>query len=149
MSGAPFDKLRMIGEESSARTEGGGDEVVLRAVKRFYNLGVKPEWWKLAPMQTASWDALGALIAERDPHCRGVVLLGLNQPMERLIDGFAAAAHPIVRGFMVGRTIWGEASREWLAGTIDDPTLIDRTASHFGQLVEAWRKTRNDPRSNI
>src|SRR6218665_2923243 len=26
------------------------DEVVLRAVKRFYNLGVKPEWWKLAPM---------------------------------------------------------------------------------------------------
>ena len=111
-------------------------QTVLRAVKRFYNLGVKPEWWKLAPMQAASWAALGALIAERDPHCRGVVLLGLNQPMERLIDGFAAAAtHPIVRGFMVGRTIWGEASREWLAGTIDDAALIERTASRFGQLV--------------
>ena len=125
------------------------DEIVLRAIKRFYNLGIKPEWWKLAPMQAESWRALGALIAERDPHCRGVVLLGLNQPMEHLIDGFAAATHPIVRGFMVGRTIWGEASREWLAGTIDDATLIDRTASRFGQLVQAWRKTRNDPRSNI
>ncbi len=125
----------------------GDDAAVLRSVKRFYNLGVKPEWWKLAPMQAASWAALGELIAERDPHCRGVVLLGLNQPMERLIDGFtAAAAHPVVRGFMVGRTIWGEASREWLAGTIDDAALIERTASRFGQLVEAWRATRKDSR---
>jgi 5-dehydro-2-deoxygluconokinase len=134
------------GFDTSART-GEGDAVVLRAIKRFYNLGIKPEWWKLAPMQAASWAALGALIAERDPHCRGVVLLGLNQPMDKLIDGFAAAAtHPIVRGFMVGRTIWGEASREWLAGTIDDAVLIERTASRFGQLVEAWRATRKDSR---
>ncbi len=135
------------GFDTSARTESGGDDIVLRAVKRFYNLGINPEWWKLAPMQAVSWAALGALIAERDPHCRGVVLLGLNQPMERLIDGFAAAAtQPIVRGFMVGRTIWGEASREWLAGTIDDAALIERTASRFGQLVDAWRATRKDSR---
>jgi 5-dehydro-2-deoxygluconokinase len=123
------------------------DEAVLRAVKRFYNLGVKPEWWKLAPMRAASWAALGELIAERDPHCRGVVLLGLNQPMERLIEGFAAAAtQPIVRGFMVGRTIWGEASRDWLAGTIDDAVLVERVASRFGELVLAWRQTRSNVR---
>ena len=141
--------LRAQGFDTSARTGVGGadDTPVLRAVKRFYNLGVKPEWWKLAPMQAASWAALGELIAERDSHCRGVVLLGLNQPMERLIDGFAAAAtHPIVRGFMVGRTIWGEASREWLAGTIDDAALIERVASRFGQLVAAWRTTRSNTR---
>ncbi|HET9978410.1 MAG TPA: 5-dehydro-2-deoxygluconokinase [Burkholderiaceae bacterium] len=120
----------------------GNDDAVLRSVKRFYNLGVKPEWWKLASMQPASWDALGALLAGRDPHCRGVVLLGLNQPMERLVEGFAAATHPIVRGFMVGRTIWGEASRAWLAGTIDDATLIERVAERFGALVRAWRATR-------
>jgi 5-dehydro-2-deoxygluconokinase len=125
----------------------GNDESVLRAIKRFYNLGLKPEWWKLAPMQAASWGTLSALIAERDPHCRGVVLLGLNQPMQRLIEGFAAAApHPIVRGFMVGRTIWGEASREWLAGAIDDATLVERAASRFGQLVEGWRQTRSNTR---
>ncbi len=124
------------------------DETVYRSAKRFYNLGVKPEWWKLAPMQSASWAALADLIATRDPYCRGVVLLGLNQPMERLLEGFAAAKHPIVRGFMVGRTIWGEASRDWLAGTIDDAALIERVASRFGQLVEAWRDTRNTARSS-
>jgi 5-dehydro-2-deoxygluconokinase len=133
--------------DTSGRT-GEGDAAVLRALKRFYNLGVKPQWWKLAPMmQAASWAALGELIAERDPHCRGVVLLGLNQPMEGLIDGFAAAAaHPIVRGFMVGRTIWGEASREWLAGTIDDAALVERVARRFGQLVEAWRTKSKETR---
>ncbi len=120
------------------------DSEVLRALERFYNLGIRPEWWKLAPMQAASWETLGALIAERDPYCRGVVLLGLAQPIERLIEGFAAARQPIVRGFMVGRTIWGDASREWLTGAMDDAALIDRVASRFGHLVEAWRRTRSD-----
>ncbi len=126
---------------SSGRTEDG---LVLRAVKRFYNLGLKPEWWKLAPMSATSWAALAELIAERDAYCRGVVLLGLNQPMERLVEGFRdAAAHPVVRGFMVGRTIWGEPCREWLAGTIDDAVLIEQVAERFGRLVQAWRQTRS------
>ena len=103
---------------------GSADAAVLRAVKRFYNLGLKPEWWKLAPMASASWAALAALIAERDPQCRGAVVLGLNQPFDELVAGFAQATHPVVKGFMVGRTIWGEASRDWLAGRIDDATLI-------------------------
>jgi 5-dehydro-2-deoxygluconokinase len=121
----------------------GGDAEALRAIKRFYNLGLKPEWWKLAPMAAASWQALAALIAERDANCRGVVLLGLNQPMERLVEAFAQASpQPIVRGFMVGRTIWGEPCRAWLAGTIDDAMLIEQVAERFGKLVLAWRTTR-------
>jgi 5-dehydro-2-deoxygluconokinase len=112
---------------------------VLRAVKRFYNLGLKPEWWKLAPMEGGSWSALAALIAERDPHCRGAVVLGLNQPLDELVQGFKAARHPIVKGFMVGRTIWGDASRAWLQGEIGDDALVAQAAGRFARLVEAWR----------
>ena len=119
--------------------DGNADEAVLRTVKRFYNLGLKPEWWKLAPMATASWDSLAALVAERDPQCRGAVVLGLNQPLDALVQGFAQATHPIVKGFMVGRTIWGDASRAWLAGEIDDDALVERSAERFSRLVEAWR----------
>ncbi len=121
---------------------GSVDAAVLRTVKRFYNLGLKPEWWKLAPMASASWAALAALIAERDAQCRGAVVLGLNQPFDELVAGFAQATHPVVKGFMVGRTIWGEASRDWLAGRIDDGTLIERVAERFARLVDAWRQTR-------
>ena len=120
------------------------DATVLRAVKRFYNLGLKPEWWKLAPMAAESWVALAALVDERDQQCRGAVILGLNQPLEDLVAGFAAATHPVVKGFMVGRTIWGEASRAWLKGEIDDSALVAQVAARFGQLVQAWRSPRQD-----
>ena len=49
----------------------------LRAMKRLYNLEIFPEWWKLEPMAAAEWAAIDALIDERDPYCRGVLLLGL------------------------------------------------------------------------
>ena len=125
---------------------GHDDATLLRAVLRFYNLGLKPEWWKLMPMSADGWSAFAALVAARDPHCRGAVILGLNQPLETLAESFAQATHPIVKGFMVGRTIWGEASRAWLAGEIDDDTLVARVAERFGRLAQAWRSTRKEAR---
>ena len=122
----------------------GDDAAVLRAVKRFYNLGLKPEWWKLAPMSSASWHAFAALVAESDPQCRGAVILGLSQPLEVLAQGFAEATHPIVKGFMVGRTIWDKASRSWFKGETDDAALVEQVAARFGRLVDAWRSTRKE-----
>lgn len=125
-----------------ATAPGTADAAVLRAVKRLYNLGFKPEWWKLAPMAPEAWAALAQLLAERDPHCRGVVILGLNQPLEVLAAGFAQAVHPIVKGFMVGRTLWAGPSLRWLKGEIDDAALVDETARNFATLVDAWRASR-------
>ncbi len=118
---------------------GTQDAAVLRAVKRFYNIGVKPEWWKLAPMQAEGWAALSQLVNERDPHCRGAVILGLNQPLQVLADSFAQATNPLVKGFMVGRSLWVSASQRWLKNQIDDATLIAEVATNFSQLVQAWR----------
>jgi 5-dehydro-2-deoxygluconokinase len=121
---------------------GTADAAVLRSVQRLYNLGFKPEWWKLAPMAPEAWAALATLIAERDPLCRGVVILGLNQPLEALAAGFAQASHPIVKGFMVGRTLWAGPSLRWLQGEIDDAALVDEVARNFAALVDAWRASR-------
>ena len=122
--------------------EGTADDAVLRSIKRLYNLGFKPEWWKLAPMSSAGWEQLAALVAERDPPCRGAVILGLSQPLEVLAKGFGQATHPIVKGFMVGRTLWAEASLAWLKGEIDDAALVDQVAVNFTLLVDAWRASR-------
>lgn len=123
---------------------GTEDTAALRAVKRFYNLGVKPDWWKLAPMQERGWTALQTLIAERDPYCRGAVILGLNQPIAHLAASFRSATNPIVKGFMVGRTMWADASLRWLKEELDDAGLIQVVAHNFGVLVDAWR-TRHLP----
>lgn len=122
---------------------GEEDAAVLRAVKRFYNIGVKPEWWKLAPMTSDGWHRLEVLVAERDPHCRGAVILGLNQPIAHLVESFRQATNPIVKGFMVGRTLWAAESLQWLKGDIDDATFVSRVAANYTVLVDAWRNRRS------
>jgi 5-dehydro-2-deoxygluconokinase len=121
------------------------DAAVLRAVTRLYTIGLKPEWWKLAPMQPAGWTALAALVATRDPQCRGAVILGLNQPLAELARGFAAATHPIVKGFMVGRTLWVDPARAWLCGESSDESFVASVAANFEALVDAWRASRPGP----
>ena len=121
---------------------GEADAAVLRAVTRLYTIGLKPEWWKLSPMQPAGWAALAALVATRDPQCRGAVILGLNQPLAELARGFAAATHPIVKGFMVGRSLWVGPAQGWLRGDSDDAAFVAAVAANFETLVDAWRAAR-------
>ncbi len=114
-------------------------DAILRSLKRFYNLGIHPEWWKLEPMDEAQWSAVDALLAERDPYCRGVLLLGLGASLDELAWGFRAArASRSCRGFAVGRTIFEAPAREWLAGAIDDATLQRRVQETYLALVDAW-----------
>lgn len=120
-----------------------GDDI-LRAIKRLYNLGIHPEWWKLAPMTPAQWQAIDALIAERDPHCRGVLVLGLNAGVDALAAGFRdAGASTSCKGFAVGRTIFHAPSRAWLAGEIDDAGLKAGVRTTYEALIDAWRAARS------
>ena len=117
---------------------------IARALDRLYDLGIKPDWWKLEPMDDpSSWQNIEAVIARRDPFCRGVVLLGLSQPTETLIAAFeATAAVPVVKGFAVGRTIFHDAARAWLSGDIDDGAAVEALAAKLTTLVDAWRRAR-------
>ena len=132
--------LEVIPPASTNDTQG---ERVLRAMKRIYNLGIRPEWWKLKPLPAKDWTAIDALLAERDPYCRGVVLLGLNAPFAELAEGFAAAAQSAsCRGFAVGRSLFLEPSRAWLSNEIDDDTLVERASQQFAKLIALWQQSR-------
>ncbi|PUA46841.1 5-dehydro-2-deoxygluconokinase [Pseudomonas protegens] len=123
---------------------GAHPEVLYRSLKRLYNLGIYPAWWKIEAQSAEEWKKLDELIQERDPYCRGVVLLGLNASAEALAEGFRQAADSrTCRGFAVGRTIFQEPSRAWLAGEIDDATLIHQVQGTFEQLINAWRSARS------
>jgi 5-dehydro-2-deoxygluconokinase len=120
------------------------DRTIARALDRIYQAGIYPEWWKLAPMSRESWNQVDDLLARRDPWCRGVLVLGLNAPIQDLIAGFReAAASRTCRGFAVGRTIWHEPSRDWLAGRIGDAELVSRARASFETLIRAWRAARS------
>ncbi len=118
---------------------------VARAVRRLYSIGVRPDWWKLEPAaDTEAWRHVEAAIMDWDPLCRGVVLLGLSAPEAELVSSFEAAApYAMVKGFAVGRTIFHEAARDWLANRITDREAVAVLAGKLSNLVAAWRKARS------
>lgn len=116
------------------------DDAVQRAIERFYEIGVLPDWWKLPASKTAAhWNKVEALIEKLDPLCRGVLVLGLSAPFEELAQDFALTANcAVCKGFAVGRTLFQEPAEAWFAGkTTDDETVSD-LAVNFTKLIEAW-----------
>ncbi|MEM9603296.1 MAG: 5-dehydro-2-deoxygluconokinase [Pseudomonadota bacterium] len=124
---------------------GSGDvtDAVCRSVERFYGLGVFADWWKLPALSAAGYASVDALIAEHDPHCQGVVVLGLDAPIDELAAGFhASAGLERVKGFAVGRSIFGAPSRQWLANDMDDAGFVDAVAQNYRAVIAAWQKSR-------
>ncbi|HKU14874.1 MAG TPA: 5-dehydro-2-deoxygluconokinase [Steroidobacteraceae bacterium] len=120
------------------------DETVARSIKRFYNLGVRPAWWKLQPQTPASWRAIAAVIAARDPWCNGILMLGLDAPEETLYRAFEdVAGIGLCRGFAVGRSIFNSAARAWFNGTLSDEAAIEDIAERYQRLIASWREARN------
>jgi 5-dehydro-2-deoxygluconokinase len=113
-------------------------------IEEIYAAGVQPDWWKLAPPESdAAWERIAAAIARHDPHCRGVLLLGMEANEEALERGFALAArHAVCRGFAVGRSIFMDAARRWFAGACADAHVVQEVARNYASLAALWRKHR-------
>ncbi|AIN20063.1 5-dehydro-2-deoxygluconokinase [Yersinia rochesterensis] len=115
----------------------------IETMAHFYALGIQPDWWKLPPLSAENWQQVGNLIETQDPYCRGVLILGLDSSEAILKAGFAAAAQaPWVKGFAVGRTIFGQASRHWLQGELNDAELIAQVKQNYQTLIGYWRDYR-------
>lgn len=144
-----FDATRRLGRELLIEIIAGKhgtlhDDTVARVLERVYGLGIRPDWWKLEPQPgTRAWTRIGDAIRAGDPYCRGIVVLGLDAPLSDLAAAFQdAASEQMVRGFAVGRSIFGHAAAEWLGGRIDDATATTIMAQNFAQLAEAWQAAR-------
>ncbi|WP_424929404.1 bifunctional 5-dehydro-2-deoxygluconokinase/5-dehydro-2-deoxyphosphogluconate aldolase [Amaricoccus tamworthensis] len=114
-------------------------------IQTFYDAGVYPDWWKLEPFKTdAAWENAVAAIERNDPRTRGIVVLGLDAPEAGLAESFALAAkQPLVKGFAVGRTIFGNAARAWLAGKMTNEEAITEMVANYQRLCEIWDKARS------
>ena len=148
-----------IGEEDVQALATVGHELLLeiiphdlpRALQQAYAAGLRPDWWKLpCPSSAQDWAAIEEIVLENDPHCRGVILLGMESSADALERGFALAArHPLCKGFAVGRTIFMDAARRWFAGRCDDAAVIDEVSNNYAALVSAWRKARSECRESV
>lgn len=120
------------------------DETTAQLIQQFYDIEVYPDWWKLEPMKTAAaWENTIAAIERNDAHTRGIVVLGLDAPEAELAASFiAAASHDLVKGFAVGRTIFGDVARAWLKGETDDAGAVAEMERRFARLCGTWDAAR-------
>ena len=120
------------------------DDTSARVIQRFYDLGIYPDWWKLEPFATDAAYLLACdTITRNDRHVRGIVVLGLDAEEPALAASLAlAAGHDLVKGFAVGRTIFGEAARAWLAGTMSDAEAVANMSAKYARLCSIWDAAR-------
>lgn len=121
-------------------------DTLVRAVAQVYERGLRPDWWKLAPLpDAATWNAMAEVIGRYDPHCRGVLLLGLEASEADLAQGFkAAAGQPLCKGFAVGRSIFADAAAAWFAGSLNDAGVVADVATRYRRLIQLWCAARTD-----
>jgi 5-dehydro-2-deoxygluconokinase len=127
------------------------DATTATLIRQFYAAGVFPDWWKLEPMTSrAAWGSAIAAIEEHDAHTRGIVVLGLDAPEADLAASFeTAAGFALVKGFAVGRTIFGEVARAWMAGAITDAEAVADMAARYARLCAIWDKARAAARETV
>ena len=122
------------------------DETTLaEALEQIYQAGIFPDWWKLPPATSdAEWLKITEVIHRNDPHCRGVLMLGLEATEEKLNQSFRVAApHAICKGFAVGRSIFADAAAGWFAGKMSDAQVIADIATRYARLIKLWDEARS------
>jgi 5-dehydro-2-deoxygluconokinase len=121
------------------------DNSVANQIRRFYDRGIYPDWWKLEPSaSTSAWQNICNTIEQNDPYCRGIVVLGLNASDSDLAASFDVAARfDLVKGFAVGRSILGEAAAAWMLDELTDDEAIAAMTKRFETLCAIWDRSRS------
>jgi 5-dehydro-2-deoxygluconokinase len=145
------NRLEFLLEVIPSKVAPVDDDTTATLIRQFYAAGVYPDWWKLEPMTSrAAWAAAIAAIEAHDRHTRGIVVLGLDAPEADLAASFeTAAGFDLVKGFAVGRTIFGEVARAWLGGAITDAEAIADMAGRYERLCGIWNRARAAAREAV
>ncbi|WP_341485787.1 5-dehydro-2-deoxygluconokinase [Thioclava sp. GXIMD4215] len=138
------NNLEFLLEIIPSKVAATDDDTTAHLIRRFYAEGIYPDWWKLEPLASqAGWAKACDAIEAHDRHTRGIVVLGLDAPEAELAASFEiAAGFPLVKGFAVGRTIFGSVARDWLAGRMGDDEAVAEMATRYARLVDIWDKAR-------
>ena len=120
-----------------------GSSAVSEALARVYALEVRPDWWLIEPQpDVRAWEQCASVIAGNDGYCRGL-LVRLNGAAQQEGALSAAAAIPLVRGFVAGGSILEGVASAWLAGLLPEEEALAQLTQRFSALAEAWSAARD------
>jgi myo-inositol catabolism protein IolC len=114
--------------------------LMVRAIAELQDTGIEADVWKIEGLDTREDCERVAEQTRRggrdDVTC---VVLGRGGNEDKVIHWLQTGAGvPGYVGFAVGRTIWWDALKAWLAGEADKDTASDRIAANYQRLVDAY-----------
>jgi len=106
---------------------------------------VEPDIWKIEGLDAAA-DCEAVVAQARSDGRDGVKCIvlgrGADEPqvlawvrIGASVDGFD--------GFAVGRTLWEEALKDFLAGKASRPQAVDRIAARYRDVIDAYRSAES------
>ncbi|MDG2107708.1 MAG: 5-dehydro-2-deoxygluconokinase [Woeseiaceae bacterium] len=136
---ARYNKLEFLLEITPSKAGEVKDGKTAKLIQRFYDLGVFPDWWKLEPLKTSNaWKLACDAIIKNDSYSRGIVL-DLNSRTEELFDKFKLAAqNNLVKGFSVGKAIYGNVAQNWMHGRITETEAVNLIAQNYSEICRTW-----------
>jgi 5-dehydro-2-deoxygluconokinase len=116
----------------------GRAPIVAAYVRRAYDEGIVPAFWKMEGTTSADAAALVDEAIGEHPEPRFLVL-GKGAGLDLVAHWFAVAKGMRTgAGFAVGRTIYMEPVSKWLTGISSREVAVDAMAATYLRLVEAW-----------
>jgi 5-dehydro-2-deoxygluconokinase len=114
--------------------------MVADAVEQLYRAGLFPDWWKLPALPDAGeWRNIGGIVRKYDAYCAGIIVLGLDQPLDELTPKLKLAkASGIGVGFAIGRSIWRQPAEAWFSKRLNDTDAIAAIKQEFQRVIAAW-----------
>jgi 5-dehydro-2-deoxygluconokinase len=120
------------------------DATLAEALEQIYEAGVFPDWWMLpSPASGEEWGKLSAAVERRDPHCRGILLLGQETGEEALREDFRRAApFNVCQGFVASSPVYSDVAERWFGGALQDVEAAALVAARCERLIRLWDEIR-------
>lgn len=124
--------------------------LVVATIEALQAGGVEPDIWKIEGLDRPE-DCKAVVTQARAGGRDGVVCIvlgrGADEPQVIEWIRIAAAVDGFV-GFAVGRTLWEQALRDFLAGSASRQEAINRIASRYRDIIDAYRGAQGDAMSD-
>jgi myo-inositol catabolism protein IolC len=124
-------------------------DLVVETIRSLQAAGVEPDVWKIEGLDAAE-DNARVVAQARTGGRDGVscIVLGRDAPLSQVLRWLRTAAGvPGFDGFAVGRTLWEEALRRFLAGEAGRDEAVRTIADRYLEMVEGFAAARR-PRAH-
>jgi myo-inositol catabolism protein IolC len=141
---ATKEQLDQFGGDQRAYDRELRPELVVSTIAALQHGGVEPDIWKIEGLDTA--EACEQVVAQAQVNGRDdvkCIVLGRGADEQQVIEWVKiGAAVDGFDGFAVGRTLWEDALRKYLAGQASHDEAVFEISSRYRDVLDAYRRAK-------